>query len=97
MTLDRDHIRETARAFILNEFLRGEDPSSLTDTTPLITGGILDSISTVRLVTHMEQSYAINLEQKDITVDRFNTVADIVRTVEAKTLGASSGDQTGGA
>lgn len=95
MAAGRDHIRETTREFILSEFLPEEDPSLLTDATPLITGGILDSISTVRLVTHLEQSYAISLEQRDITVDRFNTVADIVRTVEAKTLGPPSGGRTG--
>ena len=83
----RYHIRETIRAFILSEFLSGEDPASLVDTTPLITGGILDSIGTVRLVTHLEQVFGITLEQKDITVDRFNTVADIVHIVEEKATG----------
>jgi acyl carrier protein len=95
MIKSRDHIRETTRNYILSEFLTGEDPASLTDTTPLITGGILDSIGTVRLVTHLEQSFGISLEQRDITVDRFNTVADIVHTVEAKSMGGSkspSGD-----
>ena len=77
-------IRGTTRAFILSEFLAGEDPDSLTDETPLITGWILDSIGTVRLVTHLEQRYGITLDQKDITVERFNTVSSIVRTVEAK-------------
>lgn len=87
MAQGRDNIRETTRTFILDEFLTGEDPGSLSDTTPLITGGILDSIGTVRLVTHLEQSYGISLEQRDITVDRFNTVEDIVRTVESKAFG----------
>ena len=84
MEEDHESIRETVRGFILGEFLMGEDPSSLADATSLITGGILDSIATVRLVTYLEESYGISLEQRDITVDRFNTVADIVSTVQTR-------------
>ena len=41
-----DDIRHTIHAYILNEFLPGEDPDELTVDTALITGGVLDSIST---------------------------------------------------
>lgn len=87
MTEDTAGIREVTRTFILSEFLPEEDPASLSDETPLITGGILDSIGTVRLVTHLEQMFDITLEQREITVARFNTIGDIVRTVDAKSRG----------
>ena len=32
-------IKETIKAYILEEFLPGQDPAELTDSTPLITGG----------------------------------------------------------
>jgi acyl carrier protein len=88
---DQSHVRETTREFILSEFLRGESPESLSDDTPLITGGILDSIGTVRLVTHLEQVYGIVLEQRDITVKQFNSIEDIVRVVTSK-MNAGSDD-----
>ena len=37
-----EDIAELIHAYILREFLPGEDPNELTDRTPLITGGVLD-------------------------------------------------------
>jgi hypothetical protein len=39
-----EEIEKTLKEYILKEFLPGEDPVELTATTPLISGGILDSI-----------------------------------------------------
>ena len=38
----------------------GEDPSELTETTPLITGGILDSFATMKLVMFLEERSAFD-------------------------------------
>ncbi|TIL47901.1 MAG: acyl carrier protein [Mesorhizobium sp.] len=48
-----------ARDFILKEFLPGEMPENLTDSTELITGGILDSLATLKLVAYLEKSCGI--------------------------------------
>jgi aryl carrier-like protein len=48
------NIDQTVKDFILAEFLPGEDPSQLTDATPLVTSGILDSIATMKLATFLE-------------------------------------------
>ena len=50
-------IKQTIKEFILDEFLPGEDPDELTESTPLITGGILDSIATLKLVMFLEERY----------------------------------------
>lgn len=44
-----ESISGTVKEYILREFLSGEDPEELTDSTPLITGEILDSIATLKL------------------------------------------------
>lgn len=77
-------IRSKVREFILHEFLDGEDDSELMDNTALITGGIMDSIGTVRLVTHLEGEFQIVLEQRDIIVQHFDTVDAITRLVQGK-------------
>jgi len=46
-----DPIQSTVKDYILQEFLPDADASELTATTPLIAGGILDSLATVRLVS----------------------------------------------
>src|SRR5260370_40241526 len=72
------------KAFILSEFLPGEDPAALTDSTPLITTGVLDSIATLKLVTFLEERFQILIEAHEADVEHLNTVADITRLVRAK-------------
>lgn len=77
------------KEYILGEFLPGEDPGELTDATPLITGGILDSLATIKLVAHLEETYGIELSPHETGVDYLNTIADIVSLVESKRRPAS--------
>lgn len=48
--------------FILNRFLAGEDPGPLTPSTPLVTGGMLDSLGFLDLVAFLKQQLGIELE-----------------------------------
>jgi acyl carrier protein len=79
-----DDIEETVKAYLLEEFLPGEDPSALDSSTPLVTGGILDSISTLKLVNFLEQRYGIEFQAHEMGVDRLNTLADIAAVVRSK-------------
>ncbi|MDZ4804958.1 MAG: acyl carrier protein [Candidatus Eisenbacteria bacterium] len=73
--------------FVLSEFLPGEDPSELKDDTPLITGGILDSLATIKLVAYLEETYKIEFSPHETGVDYLNTIADIASLVESKRKG----------
>ena len=77
-------ISDSVKNFILREFLPDEDPEEITDTTPLIGEGILDSLSTLRVVTFLEESYGIKVEPHEADEENFGTVADIARLVESK-------------
>ena len=79
-----DDVRATVKEFILREFLSGEDLAELTDATPLITGGVLDSIATLKLVLFIEERFGITLEAHEVSPEHVNTVADIARLVDAK-------------
>jgi acyl carrier protein len=82
-----DQITPTLHAYILDEFLPGEDPSELTDSTPLITGGILDSISTLKLVTFLEETFNVIVEAHEAGVEHLDTIADISNLVRSKKAG----------
>ncbi len=84
MTTTREQITTATRSYIIQEFLPGESPDSLASSTPLITSGILDSIGTVRLVSFLEEEYAIQLEAHEMGVDTLNTIDDIARLVLSK-------------
>jgi acyl carrier protein len=79
-----DEIQGTIKSYILNEFLPGENPDELADTTPLITGGILDSIATLKLVAFLEEQYGIAFQAHEADVEHLNTIADIANLVRSK-------------
>lgn len=80
--------RQAVRDYLLTEFLYGEDADALKDDTPLITGGILDSISTLKLAGFVEQTFGIQLDAHELSADYLDSVESIVRTVESKRAGA---------
>ena len=77
-------VKDTIRSYILEEFLPGENPAELTDSTPLITGGILDSLATIKLVVFLEERYQIQIQAHETMVDYLNTVDDIAQLVQSK-------------
>ena len=79
-----EEIKETVKAYILKEFLPGENPDELTDSTPLITGGILDSIATLKLVAFIEERYGFTLQAHEADVENLNTISYITRLIQSK-------------
>jgi acyl carrier protein len=77
-------IKTTVKTFILNEYLPGEDPAALTDTTPLMTTGILDSIAVLKVVTFLENEFGITVEPHEAVVENLNTLSDMVQLVTSK-------------
>jgi acyl carrier protein len=82
-----NNTRETVRRFILENFLPGEDPKNLKDDTELKESGILDSLSTLKLVTFLEEQFKIELEASDLDAANLSSVASIADLVAAKTAG----------
>jgi acyl carrier protein len=76
-----EEIAEVVQHFILREFLPGEDPSELTDRTPLVTGGILDSISTLKLVVFLEEHFGIRIEAYEAGVEHLDSIGQIAALV----------------
>jgi acyl carrier protein len=76
-----DEVKNAVKEFIMTEFLPGENPAELTEATPLITGGILDSIATLKLVAFIEERFGISLEAHEVNREHLNTVEDIARLV----------------
>ncbi|HEY9527172.1 MAG TPA: acyl carrier protein [Anaerolineales bacterium] len=77
-------LKDTIKEYILKEFLPGENPSELTDSTPLITGGILDSLATLKLVVFLEERFHIKIQAHETMVDYLNTISDIAQLVDSK-------------
>ena len=82
--MNTQDIKTTLKTFILNEYLPGEDPAALTDTTPLMTAGILDSIAVLKVVTFLESEFHITIEPHEAVVENLNTLSDMVHLVLSK-------------
>lgn len=76
--------RPTIKRYILDAYLPGEDESQLTDTTPLITGGVLDSVATLRLLLFLEERFGVTIEAHETGPEYLDTIAGIADLVESK-------------
>ena len=79
-----DPISSIVKTYILEEFLPGADPGELTESTPLITGGILDSIAILQLVAFLEEQYGIVVEPHEAGIDYLDTLSQVAELVRSK-------------
>lgn len=83
MRVDISSIKNQVREHIVREFLPGEDPSNLGDDQQLRTSGILDSMSTLGLVTWVEKTFGFEVAPNE-AADEFHTINDIAALIERK-------------
>ena len=79
-------VNAAVKDFILAEFLPGTAPSELAEDTPLITGGILDSLATMQLVSFLEDSFGVEIRPYEVSVDHLNTITDIANLIRGKQI-----------
>jgi acyl carrier protein len=79
-----DNVRDLVRHFILENFLPGEDPRNLRDDTELKESGILDSLSTLKLVSFLEERFKVEFEANDLETANLSSVENIERLVKSK-------------
>jgi acyl carrier protein len=77
-------IEPTIKRYILGEFLDGQDSEELTETTPLITTGILDSIAVLRLVMYLESEFSVTIDPQESTAEQLDTIEKIAKLIQSK-------------
>ncbi len=76
-----DELTQLVREYIIKEYLEEGDDREITETTRLISGGIVDSFSMVSLKRFLEKKCAIQIPDADATPEAFDTVESIVALV----------------
>ena len=84
--MSKEKIKSAVKEFILNEFLPGENPDNLKDSTGLISDGILDSMATLKLIMFLEESYDIQMEPNEMGPEHLNSIETIANLVHQKKL-----------
>lgn len=80
-----DSAKQKIKDFIMAQFLPGEDPSELTDDTPLISGGILDSIATLQLVMFIEEAFKVSFEPHEVDKENLDSLNLMAKLLQLKT------------
>ena len=75
-------MHEAVREYIIEEYIDEEDEIEVTDDTPIISSGIVDSFSMVSLKVFLEKKYDIKLPDSEATPEAFDTVNSIVELVQ---------------
>ena len=81
--VELEEIKRKVRAYLLENFLDEGSGSELTNSTPLVTGGILDSVTTLQFIAFLEQEFNIEFQPEEVDQDNLNTIdriADFVRS-----------------
>ena len=77
-----DDLRRTILDYVRKEYLEEDDDRTLTETTKLISGGIVDSFSMVSLKRFLERKYDLRIPDADASPEAFDTVESIAALVE---------------
>lgn len=79
-----DEIKSTVKQFVLDEFLPGEDPEQLTESTSLFGSGVLDSLASLKLVEFLEKQFGIKVEPHEVVADNMDSLSAIAEFVQSK-------------
>ncbi len=82
-------MREQIRSFIQTNFLFGNENIVLTDQQSFLETGIIDSTGVLELVTYLEDTYGIQIEDEELIPENLDSIDNIVRFLEMKQSAAT--------
>lgn len=76
-------MKEQLAGFITSQILK--DPTrSLADDEALISSGLIDSFSLVDLALFVEDTFAVRIDDSELTADVFDTLSELTSLVESR-------------
>ena len=87
-------IKTAVRQFIAENVLLGVHPTTIEDATPLVSGGLIDSIGMIGLVAFLEARFKVEFVPKEINVHSLDTLEKIEEVIRKK-LAAREVDAAG--
>ena len=74
-------MKEGIKTFIVESLLSGTEIANDDD---LLLSGLLDSMSVMRLVLHLETAFAVKIPPEDVIIEHFTSVETINAYLEKK-------------
>ncbi|HEX5002737.1 MAG TPA: acyl carrier protein [Bacteroidia bacterium] len=78
-----EEIKDEIRNYVTTTIIQNKG-LTITDSTALITEGIMDSISTLKLVDFLENRFAVSFEPHDVDRENLDSIDLIAAFVAAK-------------
>jgi acyl carrier protein len=72
--LEKETIAEKIEQFIRNTFSIAEDPDGFSRTCDLFEGGIVDSIGLITLISFLEKTFGIRIDEEHLFDERFLSI-----------------------
>ena len=82
--LMKESVQEQLREFIFSNFLFGDSEDALEDSDSLIEKGVIDSTGVLELVSFIEETYGIRVEDDELVPENLDTIADLTAYVLKK-------------
>lgn len=73
----------TIRQFIIENFLFEED-ENLKEDTSFLESGIIDSTGILELVTYLEETFGITVEDEELIPENLDSISNVVKYLERK-------------
>jgi acyl carrier protein len=80
--MDDKDLKKMVLDYVKREYLEEGDDREINESTPLITGGIVDSFSMVSLKRFLEKKCSIQIPDADASPEAFDTVNSIIALVD---------------
>lgn len=74
---------EQIRTFVVNNFLFG-DESKLQDDTSFLDSGIIDSTGILEVITYLEETFELKVNDDELLPENLDSVNNIVRFIAEK-------------
>ena len=68
------NLQKTIRNYILDQYLKGQEPEGFNDDYNLIDAGIIDSLAIINSINYLEKQYGITFGDGDIVPEHFMSV-----------------------
>jgi acyl carrier protein len=89
-------IKTEVRKYVAENFLPNAPAATIDDAMPLITGGIIDSIGMIALVSFLESRFEVEFMPREIDVHCLDTLERIEELIVKKLATRESGAAAGG-
>jgi acyl carrier protein len=85
LSLSESDVKLQVRRYILESLLMSSAGQELGDDTSLLRRAIIDSTGVIELVTHLEESFAITIDDEEMVPANLDSINRITRFVQRKT------------